>query len=190
MPEKTCNCGRTTNEPDGVCVICKMNERLTDKGFLTLAELKEDEKVSKEKCEVEGCTHLRWKERRCMVHYNEKHGIVRQKPGPKDKAKVLPAAEVKLKNDPEQVKMKAGKISEPERTHPFLPSKEGIVENSPLERGAGVCKSKNACLGQLLYASDLLDTQINTAIEDGTVDTKTILDIRHRLGEVLRDSLI
>lgn len=41
-------------------------------------------------------------------------------------------------------------------------------------------------LGQMLYTSDLLDRQISEAIETGMVDTKVILDIRFRLGEVLR----
>jgi hypothetical protein len=46
--------------------------------------------------------------------------------------------------------------------------------------------TKNVLLGQMLYASDLLDRQINSSMEGATIDAKVILDIRHRLGEVLR----
>lgn len=38
----------------------------------------------------------------------------------------------------------------------------------------------------MLYASDLLDKQISEAIETGNIDTKVMLDIRFRLGEILR----
>lgn len=44
-------------------------------------------------------------------------------------------------------------------------------------------------LGQMLYISDLLDKQINEAIETGRINTKTILDCRFRLGAMIRGSL-
>ena len=47
----------------------------------------------------------------------------------------------------------------------------------------------NGYLAQMLYASDQLDKQINSVLEDGSIDTKVILDIRFRLGEVVRGSI-
>ena len=47
----------------------------------------------------------------------------------------------------------------------------------------------NGYLAQMLYASDLLDKQINSVLEDGSIDAKIILDIRFRLGEVVRGSI-
>ena len=48
---------------------------------------------------------------------------------------------------------------------------------------------KVALNAQLLYASDLLDQQIHSALSNGVIDTSVIADIRSRLGYVLRESL-
>ena len=52
-----------------------------------------------------------------------------------------------------------------------------------------ILADKKTCLGDLLYASYLLDEQLNTAIESGDIDTKIILNIRTRLGKILRSSI-
>ncbi len=111
----------------------------------------------KRRCEVEGCPKGQWRERRCMVHFNEKHGIVKTGKLTKKKAKMMPPpeSEKQIKTEPE-VKKDNG---------------------------------KNLCLGQLLYASEMLDGQIESALDIGLVDTNILLNIRKRIGAVLRIDL-
>lgn len=53
------------------------------------------------------------------------------------------------------------------------------------KKEAGLGKSAQAALGQLLYASDKLDAQIVMCLRVGVVNIEEILDIRMRLGAVV-----
>jgi hypothetical protein len=89
-----CGCGRETNSPTGVCIICEKFDNLNapqpclpdrqaplslrggegelqNNGGEVMAEHLE--------CEHEGCEKIRVKERLCTRHYNKKHGIVKRK---------------------------------------------------------------------------------------------------------------
>jgi hypothetical protein len=71
------------------------------------------------------------------------------------------------------------------------------VKHKPEPSPAGVPPDPNiikagdgkGLLGQLFYSQQLLDEQINSVLETNMIDTKTIFDIRFRLGEVLRGSV-
>jgi len=105
-----CTCGNETNEPTGVCVVCQFDMRLgrkTPENVGVDLSVRPDgggEMAAKEKarCEGEGCKKSQWKERRCMVHFNEKHGIVRTRKWTKKKAKILPKPMVSLRAEVEK----------------------------------------------------------------------------------------
>lgn len=87
----------------------------------------------------------------------------------------------------------------PQVSHPRPVIKKAIREKNAEpearpEAGAismkiSIDRKAAAYLAQLVYASELLDQQINLAVEEGVIDTKSILDIRYRLGAVLRGTV-
>jgi hypothetical protein len=97
--------------------------------------------------------------------------------------------EVKMESDAKnRIKKRKAQVSsgdnkksvEPPSKVPDIVTTEGKVHEPGLN---------NLFLGQLLFVSSLIDDQINSAIEKNEVDTKVLLDIRFRVGEVLRGSL-
>jgi len=85
---------KSKNEGDGgMTKTCHMkncsNEETDSTGFCKRHLNKEQKRYKKANCEVNDCEKLIWRDRRCMVHYNEKHGINKQhkKTGPKPKKK-------------------------------------------------------------------------------------------------------
>ena len=64
------------------------------------------------------------------------------------------------------------------------------VEPSEPAKGSSLqAGDRTAIIAQLLYSSELLDEQINGALDAGVLDTKVLIDIRFRIGNMLRESL-
>ena len=175
----------------------------------------------KPRCEVTGCPKGQWKERRCMVHYNEKHGIVKTGKWKKKNTPLHPSQEgtnktaissssskkhvpinkqcsilgcekyaVKdrkcISHFKESLVCSPGGFIKPEKTRGvphLLPALE--LADQIIKKDNG----KNLCAGQLLYASELLDGQIESALDSGIVDRNILLNIRKRIGAVLRADL-
>ena len=161
-------------------------------------------------CKKEGCKKYPVKKGLCTSHWNEEHGIIKKKSQISSSKKPVPinkqcsvkgCGKYKVRN-----RMCIGHDNESlaGKSHPSSvlsldgrktdePEIKNVIPADPFcvltERIQAKDNGKNLCLGQLLYSSGLLDKQINSALEDGSVDTKVILNIRFRLGEVLRGSL-
>jgi hypothetical protein len=106
MPVR-CDCGKMTNNKDGICAPCSIfNKHLPEQRkekllsekpkqqllniSLVKGQLKKEEKpMAKKPCEVSGCPSKATKEGLCGTHYIEKHG---EKPYPS-----YPDKKVKLK---------------------------------------------------------------------------------------------
>ncbi len=86
---------------------------------------------------------------------------------------------------------KASKTLSSEKPGDVAGRSERVGSHKPGDVGSTPIPATNgkALLGQLLYASDLLDKQINAALETGAIDTAIILDIRQRVGAVLQASI-
>lgn len=132
--------------------------------------MKEDSRTTKDSkiCKTDGCSKFKVKEKLCWKHYKKEFG---QMP----------------------YKRKDGKRIESRVSRRAVADKKADI---PINRESKVLQSKistdgkeSAYLAQLLYASELLDQQIKLALEEGAVDTKTMLDIRYRLGAVLRGTV-
>ena len=92
--------------------------------------------------------------------------------------------EIKLKPSPLPPKRLIGEgvlIVESSKEN-VIPAKAGIQCEASFGKD-------NGFLAQMLYASTLLDGLINSILKDNTIDIKVILDIRFRLGEVVRGSI-
>lgn len=155
-----CECGRQTNEPSGLCIICKMD-----------GKQKREDAMTKEKCSIEGCQNSHKSKGLCNKHYLiqlKADGRIGARKGKTVRVSKAPAGHIA------EHRHKKGKAAEP-----------GIKEAVRGEVAAPKSNGKHL-LGQMLYASDLFDKQISEAIDTGRIDTKVILDIRFRLGEVLR----
>ncbi|MFA6054062.1 MAG: hypothetical protein WC769_01680 [Thermodesulfovibrionales bacterium] len=136
----------------------------------------------------EGCEKKAWKEGLCYHHFfvvNPKakrpaSGKVQKKPRTteeklQEKLKEL-AAEVKTRGVPYLTEA----IESLKQTDKLYakPAEPGEMDNC-----------KKAVFGELLYASELLDGQIESILDNGLVDTNVLVDIRNRIGLVLRTSL-
>lgn len=163
-------CGRETNNPDGICTICRMDgvtSVIKDPRPINKKTIKGKSKRKYKKCEHENCNNRNFLKGLCYKHFIEIYG--------KDALPESMKPKSRKENKNEHHGNEGGELQEPAEKRGWNPA----VHNN----------DKTAFLAQLLYVSDLLDNQLNSALEAGKIDIKVILDIRNRLGVVLRTSM-
>lgn len=169
-----------------LCVKCKLDKESKEEEAIMASDSKQ--------CGIEGCDNPLKAKGLCNKHYLQKitkeRRLGTRKTG---NGKSAIPQERSGSHKPGLV----GSTSSPETKRPYkkkiLAVMGEIIDTHPAHPPESRVERKNgngkALLGQLLYASDLLDKQINQALEEGTIDTAMILDIRHRVGAVLKESL-
>lgn len=96
---------------------------------------------------------------------------------------------VQLKADG-RIGARKGKKIRVSKTKPLSAIKPSEVKKTAAASEPGIKSNGKHLIGQLLYASELLDKQINLALETGAIDTAIILDIRLRVGTVLKETVL
>ena len=166
-----CKCGRQTNDPSGICAICrlKLNDPDTIQGSGNRGQgtgVREQEaqrhKVKKVKNNVPRETYICIQ---CQKPYNPTSSAQKRCPD----CKIIHIAEYQKKYKPSTDRLRTL-----DKTKDVIPAQAGIQSGN------------NGLFAQLLYASELLDRQIKLVSDNGAIDIKIILDIRMRLGAVLK----
>lgn len=163
---------------------------------------------SHKKCSIEGCERQTWKSGMCYKHYFIEYPD-RQKPTIKKTTSLHSSREGRnigtkvcqkcgtyansniqslCKSCGESFKIKKLDISSRNESSQKIratPAEIVPVKQAEVNKGNG----KAECIGQLLYASELLDGQIESALDNGIVDTNILINIRKRIGAILRASL-
>ena len=199
---KTCKCGNQTNNVDGVCAGCKVKnsvkeqyDNLRSKGLIE--EKDYDVPYDPNKKKVNYKTR---KCQRCEVDYlptnrNQKFCVECQKDKQKEYQRDYLKRKRDKKNPPRVLQGKSKSIDKSVDTSKVPDN--NIEDIGPRVGGdsepGGITYYKSpdpkVLLGQLLYASDLLDSLIDMATEKNETDTSVLIDIRKRIGIVLRESL-
>ena len=238
-----CECGRQTNDPSGICAICrlKLNDPDTIQGSGIRGQKAQRHKVKKVKNNVPSSyvcivcqkpyNPTSSAQKRCptcktihIAEYQKKYKpstdlqphVARKKThqssnncsvdGCKNPIKssgmcnkhylrhLKDAGRIGIRKNPKTSQVSRANLSarargqdaEPERkqTSDRLQTLDKTKDVIPAR--AGIQSGNNGLFAQLLYASELLDRQIKLVSDNGAIDTKIILDIRMRLGAVLR----
>lgn len=206
-----CKCGRQTNDSSGICAICrlKMNDPDTiqgsgNRGQETGGTKAQRHKVKKVKNNVPRETYICIQcqkpynptssaQKRCptckTIHIAEYQKKYKKKTSYKPSADLQPHTARKKTHQVSRTNLSArarGQDAEPERkqTSDRLQTLDKTKDVIPAQ--AGIQSGNNGLFAQLLYASELLDRQIKLVSDNGAIDIKIILDIRMRLGAVLK----
>jgi len=158
------------------------------------------------KCNIEGCKNPIKAKGFCNKHYLQKLNKegrigIRKTPSTSLDGKKSQVSWKRKSAGNGNIGADRSGVAEPEKSYSVQGSRHSDLFGIPLKKDAGQAgmtnnqkqeagiQKGNGLFAQMLHASDLLDKQINSALEDGTIDTKVILDIRFRLGEVVRGSI-
>lgn len=167
-------CNNPTNDPIGICAVCKVMGKVNGEPLPVKQKPIEQKKENGKTCITEGCERKYYAKGYCYPCY--KKFIVRPKLKDRKQDKEVPT----------QWSKPIPTWTEVREIKPIVAETENNVigDRATLEN-----KSNGKCsiIGQLLYTSDQLDNQIKMAMASGKIEAHIIIDIKSRLNFVLAE---
>lgn len=212
------HCGSLTNDViNKTCAACRYKRIKKMKRPETKVIVSEENNTkgeesmgTKKLCSKEGCEKGPWRQGMCFKHFFEAYPD-KQKPAAKKNQSLHPSQKGKKTGTKVCKKCGTNATSNVQPTckecgEPFWkkPSNTPSIKNDfehrqdpakvvehEVKKQAEVNKDngKAECIGKLLYASELLDGQIESSLDNGIVDTNILIKIRKNIGDILRASL-